>query len=205
MGWYREHVVPRLVDLTCGQAGLDPWRARACADLHGVVVEVGFGSGRNIVHYPDDLRVVYAVEPAALSTRLAGPRQAASRIPIEHVGLDGGAIPLPDSSCDSALSTFTLCTVPDPTVVLAEIARVLVPGGTLHFVEHGLAPDASVARWQHRLDPLEVRVADGCHLTRAPLDLLEAAGYAPVWSDERYVKGPKPWSYLTVGVAARPM
>jgi len=81
---------------------------------------------------------------------------------------------------------------------------VLVPGGTLHFVEHGLAPDPSVARWQHRLDPLEVRLADGCHLTRAPLELLDVAGYRTVWSDQRYVKGPKPWSYLTVGVAQRP-
>ena len=204
MGWSQEHVVPRLVDLACGQAGLDPWRERACADLSGTVVEVGFGSGRNIAHYPDDLTVVYAVEPASLATRLATPRQAASSVRIEHVGLDGGAIPLADASCDTALATFTLCTVPDPSAVLAEVARVLVPGGTLHFVEHGRAPDPTVARWQHRLDPLEVRLADGCHLTRAPIELLDVAGYRTVWSDQRYVKGPKPWSYLTVGVAQRP-
>src|SRR6185437_3412146 len=135
VGLYREHVVPRLVDLACGAKGFDRWRARAAQGLGGTVVEIGFGSGLNVPHYPPDVDVVLAVEPAGVARRLAARRVQASSVPFEHVGLDGQQIPLEDGSCDAALCTFTLCTVPDPDRALAEFHRILRPGGAVHFLE----------------------------------------------------------------------
>jgi ubiquinone/menaquinone biosynthesis C-methylase UbiE len=204
VGVYREHVVPRLVDLACGVADFDRWRARVAQGLKGTVVEIGFGSGHNVPHYPSEVEMVLAVEPARLARRLAADRVEASAVPVEHVGLDGQDIPLDDGSCDAALFTFTLCTVPDPTKALAEIHRVLRPGGTVHFLEHGLSPDPDVARWQHRLDPVQKRLADGCHLTRDAPTLVEAAGFAMESSEQRYGRGPKPWTWLSLGVGKKP-
>ena len=204
VGAYREQVVPRLVDRMCGAAGFDRWRARAVEGLSGRVVEVGFGSGLNVPHYPDAVEVVLAVEPAAVARRRAGPRISASPVRVEHVGLDGQDIPLDDASCDAALVTFTLCTVPDPALALSEVRRVLRPGGTVHFLEHGRSPEAGVARWQHRLEPVQRRIADGCHLTRVPTALVEGAGFVMRHNEQRYVRGPKPWCWLTLGVAVNP-
>ena len=204
MGLYRDHVVPRLVDVACGSAGFDRWRALATDGLAGRVVEVGFGSGLNVPHYPPGIDVVLAVEPATVARKLARRRIAASRVPVEHVGLDGQEIPLDDASCDAALVTFTLCTVPDPAQALSELRRVLRPEGTVHFLEHGLSPEAGVARWQHRIEPLQRRLADGCHLTRDPTALVARAGFVIGRNEQRYVRGPKPWSWITLGVAAKP-
>ena len=166
MSFYQEQVLPRLVDRACGTAGLRQWRAEVTTGLAGRVVEIGFGSGLNVEHYPSEVEVVLAVEPAAVARRLAAKRTAHGGVPVEHIGLDGQAIPLDDASCDAALSTFTLCTVPDPAQALSELRRVLRPGGRFHFLEHGIAPDVPVARWQYRLDPWQRWLAGGCHLTR---------------------------------------
>ena len=182
MGRYRDHIVPRLVELSCGAKGIDRWRVSAMDGLAGRVIEIGFGSGLNVPHYPEAVTEVLAVEPAATARKIAEARIGASRIPIVHVGLDGQAVALPDASCEAALCTFSLCTIPDPSRALDEVARILVPGGRLHLLEHGRAPDPRVASWQRRIDPIERRIADGCHLTR----------------------GPKPWSYFTVAVAVAP-
>ncbi|MBK9180954.1 MAG: class I SAM-dependent methyltransferase [Acidimicrobiales bacterium] len=204
MGLYRHHVLPRLVELACGTPELRRFRAEALAGLRGRVVEIGFGSGLNVPVYPDEVELVYAVEPALTARKLAAERVAASPIPVEHVGLDGQSIPLDDHSCDAALSTFTLCTIPDVQRALAEVRRVLRPGGTLHFLEHGLSPEPGVAAWQRRIEPLQKRLADGCHLTRAPAALVEQAGFELVSVQERYASGPKPWSWMTLGVATSP-
>jgi ubiquinone/menaquinone biosynthesis C-methylase UbiE len=205
VSWYRDHVLPRLVDRACGGVGMDWWRAKVTAGLTGRVVEIGFGSGLNIEHYPSEVTIVLAVEPAAVARKLAAERVAGSGVPIVHIGLDGQSIPLEDASCDSALATFTLCTVPDARQALRELRRVLRPGGSFHFLEHGLAPDSSVARWQWRLDPIQGRLADGCHLTRDPLALLRDAGFLVGPYEQRYAKGPRPWSYFSVGVATTPV
>jgi ubiquinone/menaquinone biosynthesis C-methylase UbiE len=203
MGWYRERVLPHLVDRACGSAELRVWRSSVMRGLHGTVVEVGFGSGLNVALYPPEIDLVYAVEPASVARRLAEPRIASAGVAVEHVGLDGASIPLPAASCDAALSTFTLCTIPDVDAALAELRRVVRPGGTLHFLEHGLSPDPKVATWQRRIEPLQKRVADGCHLTRDPAALVSGAGFDLDRVESRYAKGPKPWSWFTEGVAHR--
>ena len=197
MPFYREQVVPRLVALTCGASALSGLRARTAAGLSGQVVEIGFGSGFNVPHYPDGVDRVVAVEPSATAFRLAGKRIVASPIPVERVGLDGQALPLEDASCDGALCTFTLCTIADPEAALAEVRRVLRAGGRLHFLEHGLAPDPRVVSFQHRIEPLQRRLADGCHLTRDAVALVKSAGFDIEEVEQKYGAGPKAWSYLT--------
>ncbi len=174
------------------------------AGLAGTVVEVGFGSGLNLPVYPPEVHLVYAVEPALTARRLAEERIAASHVHVEHIALRGESIPLEDGSCDGALSTFTLCTIPRVEAALDEIRRVLRPGGRFHFLEHGLSPDASVATWQRRLEPVQKRLADGCHLTRDAAGLVRSAGFEIERVESRYAKGPKPWTWLTEGAAIKP-
>jgi ubiquinone/menaquinone biosynthesis C-methylase UbiE len=203
MGVYREFVLPRLIDRLCGSRAMVRWRERVTEGLVGQVVEIGFGSGLNLEFLPPEVTGVFAVEPSATAMKLALKREADVSVRVVHVGLDGGSIALADESCDSALCTFTLCTVADPTKVLGEIHRVLRPGASLHFLEHGIAPDPSVARWQRRLDPWEQRLADGCHLTRDPRSLVRDAGFTIESIEQRYARGPKPWSYFTLGRATK--
>ena len=203
-GWYERRVLPRIIDRACSTPPLRPWRASAADGLAGRVVEVGFGSGLNIAHYPAAVTEVLAVEPSDRSLDLARARIDASPTAVRRVGLDGEALPIGDESCDAGLVTFTLCTIPDVDAALAELLRVLRPGGRLHVLEHGISPDEGVARWQRRLDPLQHRVADGCHLTRDPVALLRGAGFEIVTSNSRYGKGPKPWTWMTTAVAQAP-
>jgi ubiquinone/menaquinone biosynthesis C-methylase UbiE len=205
MGLYCEQVVPRMVDLACGLAGFDSWRRQATDGLAGRVVEIGFGSGRNVPHYPTGVEEVFAVEPAKVARRMAGRRIDESPVPVAFVGLDGQQLPLQDASCDAALFTFTLCTVPDPQQALSELRRVVRPGGTIHFLEHGLSPQPGVAKWQHRIEPLHRRFAGGCRLTRDPTTLVEEAGFVMERNDQHYARGFKYSSWLTVGAATNPV
>jgi SAM-dependent methyltransferase len=204
MGWYTQQLVPRLTDRALGSAEITAWRRKAVVGLAGTIVEIGFGSGLNVPVYPAEITRVLAVEPAGVGRKLASRRIAASAIPIEHIGLDGQSIPLADESVDGALSTFTLCTIPDVAKALSEIFRVLRPGAPFHFVEHGLSPDAKVARRQARLDPLQRRICAGCNLSRDIPALVKAAGFEVTVVEASYVEGPKPWSWFTVGHARKP-
>ncbi|MEZ0291767.1 MAG: class I SAM-dependent methyltransferase [Solirubrobacteraceae bacterium] len=177
MGVYGEHVLPRIVDVACAMKNAGPMRQRVCDGLAGEVVEIGFGSGHNVPYYPAAVARVAAVEPSDTGWKLARERVAAAPVPVERSGLDGQSLPFPDDSFDAALSTWTMCTIPDIGAALAELRRVLRPGGTLHFVEHGLAPDERVQHWQHRLEPVQKVVFGGCHLTRSTPELLRGAGF----------------------------
>jgi len=201
MGLYVDAVLPRLINWTCSTAGLDQWRETACKGLRGTIVEIGFGSGTNVPFYPADVTKVVAVEPSLVARRLAAPRIARSDVEIEQVGLDGHSLPLDDDSCDGALVAFTLCSVHDAALVLHELRRVLRGNGSLHFLEHGIAPDDATARWQRRMEPLQKRVAGGCHLTRDSLSMIADAGFTIEWSEQRFARGPRPWSFFSVGVA----
>lgn len=168
-------------------------------------MEIGFGSGLNVPFYPAAVESVSAVEPADLGWKLAGKRLAASTTPVERSGLDGQSLPFPDNSFDTALSTWTMCTIPDADAALREIRRVLKPGGTLHFVEHGLAPDDNVQRWQRRLEPIQKTVAGGCHLTRDIPALLTTAGFDIQDLDRFYeTAAPKIVGAYSLGIAASP-
>ncbi len=205
MSIYREHVLPRIVNAACGMKSGDQYRERACAGLEGEVVEIGFGSGLNVPFYPDRVTRVAAIEPADLGWKLAEKRLSATTIPIERSGLDGQSLPFGDDSFDTALSTWTLCTIPDVATALSEVRRVLKPGGTLHFVEHGLAPDEAVRKWQHRLEPVQKVVFGGCHLTRQPASLLTDAGFRVAELDEFYEDdAPKFLTADSLGVAVAP-
>jgi ubiquinone/menaquinone biosynthesis C-methylase UbiE len=182
--------------------GADPLRQRVCEGLEGEVVELGFGSGHNAPFYPSSVKRVAAVEPADLGWKLAEKRLRATSVPVERSGLDGQSLPFPDASFDTALSTWTLCTIPDVAAALAEVRRVLKPGGTLHFVEHGLAPDERVRVWQHRFEPIQKRVFGGCHLTRPIVDLLTTAGFTITDLDVFYEDdSPKIMGADSLGVA----
>ena len=146
-----------------------------------------------------------AVEPADTGWKLAAKRLRDATVPVERAGLDGQSLPFEDDSFDSALSTWTMCTIPDLDAALAEIRRVLKPGGKLHFVEHGLAPDENVRRWQHRFEPVQKRVFGGCHLTRQIPDQLKGAGFTITELDEFYEEGaPKIMGADSLGVAVSP-
>lgn len=203
MGLYADQILPRITDKVLGTPQFAVMRARVAAGLRGEVLEVGFGSGLNVPHYPPEVTKVLAVDPATLGRKLAARRMAASSVPVEYAGLDGQDLALPPESVDHALSTWTLCTIADVASALREIRRVLRPGGTFHFVEHGLSPDPGVARWQDRLTPLQRLVAGGCHLNR-PIDRLIADSslqLGPVRTF--YMPGPRPFGYLFEGTATK--
>jgi len=205
MGFYVDQVVPRAIGVVCGSRFFDPWRHRVCQGLAGDVLEIGFGSGANVRHYPPAVERVIAVEPAGVARRRAASNISQARCPVTLIDPTRGSLPLGDDTFDAALCTFTLCSVDDPDAVLAEILRILTPGGSLHFLEHGLAPDRATASWQHRLNGFEQRLAGGCQLIREPLALVGDAGFAVQWSEQAYAKGPKPWSFFTLGVAVKPV
>lgn len=202
MSLYQDYVLPRLIDVALGRA-FNPIRARVAAPMEGVVLEVGFGTGLNVPHYPPAVAKVVAIDPSMAGRKLAARRLAASPVPVEFAGLDGQQLPLQDASVDHALITWSLCTIPDAFQALAEVHRVLVPGGRLHFVEHGLSPNPGPARWQRRLTPLWRHVAGGCHLDR-PIDhLVSDAGFSLARLDRYRFSWPEPFAYLYEGVAEK--
>jgi SAM-dependent methyltransferase len=204
-GFYGRQIVPRMMRVMCGPKATAALRQRVCAGLAGDVVEIGFGSASNVPHYPSAVTRVDAVEPSDVAWRLGQPQLSADGIPVERTGFDAQALPYVDNRFDAAVSTWTLCTIPDVDAALAELRRVLKPNGALHFVEHGLAPDDRVRVWQRRLEPLQKRLVGGCRLTRPVTELLRQAGFVLVDVDEFYHAGePKIVGAYSLGVAFSP-
>jgi len=198
MGLWEDRVLPVLVDKMLSTGVVHKERHAVCEGLGGRVLEIGFGSGLNIEHYPDAVTAVAAVEPSDRGWALSERRRRTTRLPIERIGLDGQDIAAEDASFDDALLTFSLCTIPDAGRALHEIRRLLRPGGRLFFLEHGLSPDARVAIWQRRLDPVERRLAGGCELSRDIPGLVRDAGFEIDGLEEIDLPGPavmRPWSH----------
>jgi SAM-dependent methyltransferase len=203
VGFYRKHVLPRLVDGLCGVPAVSALRGEIVPQAVGRVLEVGFGTGLNLPWY-DARRVerLFALEPAEEMLARARERTRAAPFPVETLALEGERIPLEAASVDSVVVTFTLCTIPDPVRALEGMRRVLRPGGRLLFLEHGLAPDAAVAGWQRRLNPLWRRAFGGCHLDRDVRALLAAAGFRTDTLATGWLEGPRIASFVYRGAAS---
>lgn len=203
MGLYRKHVLPRLVDRLCGLEEVSALRSAVVPRARGRVLEVGFGTGLNLRWYdPERVERLIALEPAEEMLERARERSRAAPFPVEPLALEGERIPLDTASVDSVVVTFTLCTIPDPLRALEGMRRVLRPGGQLLFCEHGLAPDAGVARWQRRVNPLWRRAFGGCHLDRDVPALLAAGGFRALAMETAWLPGgPRIASFVYRGAA----
>ena len=201
-GWYARHVLPRLTDLACGVRPIRAQRRELVPRARGRVLEVGIGTGLNLEHYdPAHVERIVGLDPGVEMHRLARRRIERSGLPVEMVALTAETIPFETCSFDTVVMTYSLCTIPDPLAALREMRRVLRPDGRLIFCEHGLAPDASVQRWQRRLTPLWSRIAGGCQLDRNVPALLAAGGFHATDLQAAYLAGPRPLAYQYWGSA----
>jgi len=204
MGWYRDRVFVRIMNTLMNTKETRRIRGEVCSPLHDEVVEIGFGTGLNLPHLPAAVKRLRAVDPLERGRELAADRLASTPVPVEFVGLDGEHLPLEDESADTVLSTWTLCSIPDPVAAVREIRRVLKPGGTFHFAEHGRSPDERVRRWQDRLNGVQNRIACGCNLNRDIAGIVEEGGLRLERLDTFYAKGdPKTLGWTFEGVASR--
>lgn len=202
MNLYDRYLLPHLIDRACGMKPILRERARLIPQARGRVLELGIGTGLNLPYYDAArVKVVVGVDPAAAMHAIARKRAAALAVPVETVPLVVEQIDAPAASFDTAVITFTLCTIPDPLSALREVRRVLKPDGELLFCEHGRAPDPWVQRWQDRLTPFWKPLAGGCHLNRDPRVLLTGAGFTLHSLDMHYIRGPRPMTYLYCGSA----
>lgn len=203
MGFYEQQILPRLLDVGMSGAPFRRERAKCLEGVQGKVLEVGFGSGHNLPFYPPGVEKVVGVDPSGQSAKLGKRRIEQAPFPVEFVALPGERIDAPDASFDSVVTTFSLCTIPDPGAALAQMRRVLRPGGQLYFLEHGRADDEGVRRWQDRLNGIQGALFGGCNLNR-PIDrLVSEAGFQLDRIERYYGPGPRPLTYLYRGVARR--
>lgn len=202
MNPYDRYLLPYLIDLACGIEPVQRQRAKIVPQARGLILEVGMGTGRNLPFYdPSRVTKLCGLDPAAQMHRLARKRMRQAGLEVELLTLSAESIPMPDQSFDTVLMTFTLCSIPDPVAAVREMRRVLKPEGRLLFCEHGLAPDASVRRWQQRLTPIWKPLAGGCHLDRDIPALLRAGGFALGQMETMYLPGPRPLTFNYWGYA----
>ena len=199
--WYERTVLPYLLDLACGIGPIQRQREKVVPLASGRVLEIGMGTGLNLPFYDRGrVKSIVGVDPALQMHKLALKRSLAAGIAVELVGVSAERLPVADASFETVVSTYTLCSIPDPLAALRELRRALVPGGKLLFCEHGRAPDEGVLRWQTRLQPYWMKIAGGCHLNRDIPALLEEAGFKPQ-VQSRYIPGPRIFSYHFWGEA----
>lgn len=206
MGFYRRYILPPLLDRAMRDRRIARYRAPVLQAASGRVLEIGFGTGVNLKHYPPEIERLEIVEPdAALNSRAVKRIAASSRDVVVHT-LSAEQLPFDAQSFDTVVSTFTLCSIADVAAALQEVHRVLKPGGALLFLEHGRSPEPGIARWQQRLTPLQKRLGGGCHLDRPIRTLIEAANLTidSAQFEERYApKLPRMVGWLTSGVARK--
>jgi ubiquinone/menaquinone biosynthesis C-methylase UbiE len=203
MRLYDRWMLPWLIDLAMRNRALLRYRDRALAAAQGEVLEIGVGAGINLARYGAAVRHICALEPSAALLHRAATRRDQAPCPVVLLCGVAEHLPFPASSFDMLVMTWTLCSIPDPPTALAEMRRVLKPGGRLLFVEHGLAPEPRIARWQHFLTPGWKHLAGGCHLDRPIAELIGDAGFRLDALTTGYMAGPKPWTFMYEGSAAR--
>ena len=203
MGFYDRHILPRFINCACGSSPIMKQREKVVPGAHGVVLEIGIGTGLNLPFYdPKKVERVIGLDPSEESWRLAEERVAQVEFAVDFVGLPEGEIPLEDSSVDTILVTYALCTIPDPVAALQGMKRVLRPSGKLIFCEHGKAPDTNVQKWQNRLDGVWGKIAGGCHLNRDIPSILGAGGFKVAQLSEMYLpNSPRFASFNSWGTA----
>ncbi len=202
--WWDERALPHLTHRACQGDDIDRWRRPVCRRATGVVLDIGFGSGPNLPHYPDAVTRVLAAEPSELAWDLAAGRIADFGRPVDRASRDAADLSeVADDSVDTVVSAWALCTVPELPAALAEARRVLRPVGEFHFVEHSLAPDRGTVRVQRAVQPVWGRVAGGCHVDRDLPRMLEDAKFAVDLEQSRYIApGPlRAWGWFITGTA----
>lgn len=201
MGFYTHVVLPRLIDFAMASDEASRYRAATLEPAAGRVLELGIGSGRNLPFYGRGVTKLVGVDPSPELLEMARRRAASAAFPVALVESSAETLPFGNAAFDMAVATWTLCSIPDATVALGEVRRVLKPGGRLLFVEHGRAPDAGIARWQRRLTPYWRRCAGGCHLDR-PIDrMVAAAGYHVETLETGYARAPRVLGFMYQGTA----
>ena len=204
MGIYSRIIFPRICDWLLDKPFVAERRRQLLADVRGDVLEIGFGTGLNLPHYPANVRKITTVDPNAGMHRLAARRIEQTGIAVDHRQIGGERMPFDDGTFDCVVSTFTLCSIPDVQQALAEVYRVLKPSGRFLYLEHGLSPEPNVQTWQRRLNWLEKRLADGCHLDRNIKQLVACQPFSRVTADESYVEQtPKTHGYVYQGSAVK--
>ena len=202
MGFYEKYILPPILDKAMQQEPIMRQRAKVIPGASGVVLEIGVGSGLNLGYYEkDNVEKLYGLDPSVELGRRATVRAREAGIDVELIPLGGESIPLDDDSIDTVTMTYTLCTIPDGAKALAEMKRVLKPGGRLLFCEHGHAPDASVAKWQARITPIWRHFAGGCRLNVKIDEMLGDAGFNVEKLDTMYLPGPRPMTFNYWGSA----
>ena len=203
MGIYSNLVIPYGIDITMSGEPLESYRQNLLADVSGEVLEIGFGTGLNLPHYPEGIDKITTVEPNPGMKRLARSRIAKSQITVDYKVLNGESLPMEDASFDSVVCTWTLCSITLVDQAIAEIYRVLKPGGKFFFIEHGLSKDTHIQVWQNRLTPVQKIIADGCHLNRKISELVRQQ-FPNVTTEQFYApKLPKVIGYMYQGIAVK--
>jgi ubiquinone/menaquinone biosynthesis C-methylase UbiE len=201
MGLYQKLILPRLIDVAMRDKALAARRAELISKAAGAVLEVGIGSGLNLPVYPSAITHVTGVDPSSELLSMARRKLTVLPFAVDLLCQSAEELPFDDRSFDTAVVTWTLCSIPNPKLALAEVKRVLRADGRLLFVEHGLSSDPKVQVWQHRLTPLWKRIGGGCHLNRKIDDLISNAGFRVAELKTDYLPGPRPMTYTYQGLA----
>ncbi|MEO1672973.1 MAG: class I SAM-dependent methyltransferase [Cyanobacteria bacterium J06631_2] len=203
MSFYTNLVIPYCIDLAMSGSNLGQYRQALLEDVAGDILEIGFGTGLNLPHYPEEVEQITTIDPNPGMQKLARSRIEQSQITVDYRVLNGESLPMADASFDSVVCTWTLCSIPLVEQAIAEVYRLLKPGGKFFFIEHGLSHERKVQVWQNRLTPLQRVLADGCHLNRSINDLVQQQ-FPNVKIEQFYApKLPKVIGYMYRGIAVK--
>lgn len=203
MGFYSNLIIPYCIDIAMSGETLQQYRQQLLKDVSGEILEIGFGTGLNLPHYPEGIKKITTIDPNPGMKKRARSRIAASNITVDYQVLNGECLPLEDSSFDSVVCTWTLCSIPRADKAIAEVHRLLKPEGKFFFIEHGLSHDNQIQFWQNRLTPLQKIIADGCHLNRNITNMIEQK-FDNVTIEQFYApKLPKIIGYMYQGIAIK--